>query len=54
MPVLRADAHMTTIDAVIKGYMKWRMSSTQRNAPDYVSINVTRSNILGASFEMLT
>lgn len=37
-PVLRVDAHMSMIDAVIKGYMKWRMSPTQRNAPDYVSV----------------
>lgn len=37
MPVLRVDAHMTVIDAVIKGYMKWRVNPTQRNSPDYVS-----------------
>lgn len=35
---------MTMIDAVIKGYMKWRASPTQRNAPDYVGVCLYAKN----------
>ncbi|CRK44528.1 hypothetical protein BN1723_019464, partial [Verticillium longisporum] len=35
MPVLRADAHLTVIDAANKGYMKWRANPIQRGNPDY-------------------
>ncbi|CAK7207345.1 karyopherin [Sporothrix eucalyptigena] len=29
MPVLRVDAHFTVVDAALKGYMKWRSSSSR-------------------------
>ncbi|KAK1658876.1 hypothetical protein BDP55DRAFT_374013 [Colletotrichum godetiae] len=35
MPVLRVDAQFTVIEAALKGYMKWRASSTQQSLPDY-------------------
>ncbi|KAF9873604.1 hypothetical protein CkaCkLH20_09063 [Colletotrichum karsti] len=35
MPVLRVDAQFTVIEAALKGYMKWRGSSTQQSLPDY-------------------
>ncbi|KAM0322420.1 hypothetical protein ACHAQA_009487 [Verticillium albo-atrum] len=35
MPVLRADAHLTVIDAANKGYMKWRANPIQRGNPEY-------------------
>lgn len=37
MPVLRADAHLTVIDAVNKGYMKWREMPPEGHESDYVS-----------------
>ncbi|KAJ0384835.1 hypothetical protein COL922a_007566 [Colletotrichum nupharicola] len=35
MPVLRVDAQFTVIEAALKGYMKWRASTTQQSMPDY-------------------
>ncbi|KAI3545986.1 hypothetical protein CABS01_05185 [Colletotrichum abscissum] len=35
MPVLRVDAQFTVIEAALKGYMKWRASTTQQSLPDY-------------------
>ncbi|KAL0939459.1 nuclear import and export protein [Colletotrichum truncatum] len=35
MPVLRVDAQFTVIEAALKGYLKWRASTTQQSLPDY-------------------
>lgn len=47
MPVLRADAHLTVIDAANKGYMKWRANPIQRGNPDYVSDMISEEFYLG-------
>lgn len=44
MPVLRVDAQFTVIEAALKGYMKWRASSTQQSLPDYVSGAMSHSS----------
>lgn len=41
MPVLRVDAQFTVIEAALKGYMKWRASTTQQSLPDYVGEGVS-------------
>ncbi|CAK7234107.1 karyopherin [Sporothrix bragantina] len=33
MPVLRVDAHFTVVEAALKGYMKWRSSTSSRDDP---------------------